>query len=43
MAGTFSGHVVTGQLLQFAVHERNELLQRLGVAVAPGDEEIGDL
>jgi hypothetical protein len=43
MAGGFSGHVVTRQLLQFAVYERDQLLQRLGVAVAPRDEEIGDL
>jgi hypothetical protein len=32
-----------GQLLQLALHERDQLLERSGVSVVPGAEEAGDL
>jgi len=43
VAGSLLAHVTVGQTLQFRLHERDEFVERGGVAVAPGGEQRRDL
>ena len=41
--GALCGHAVPRDPVQLAVHERNELLERGGIAIRPGPEQRRDI
>jgi hypothetical protein len=41
MAGALAGHTAPGDLVQFAFDERNEPVERAGVALSPPEEKRG--
>jgi hypothetical protein len=43
MAGAFSRHAATRDLMELLMHERNQPLESRFIALAPGEKESGDL
>ena len=42
MAGALARHPLVRQPVQRVVDERHQPVERLGVAVAPGEQQLGD-
>ena len=43
LAGTFSGHVVARQPVEMIVDKRSEGVERVCVASAPGQQQLGEM
>jgi hypothetical protein len=40
--GAFASHIVSGQTMQFGMNQRDQLLQRRLVAIAPSQQQLRD-
>ena len=43
MAGTFTTHVVPGESVEFVINERQQIVERVSIALAPTNEQLSDL